>query len=381
MDFERETSGQYLYRFVVEQMNERSFLDQATLSRETGVSKFTISRFLKVKGDKDIEFKAALSLMKFFDSINFGEYMDEYCLKLNKPVGIINALEFASNYKRGDLTDNLIAKHSDKKGEIKEWLEVYDLNRKRTSMSDNDVLNKCKVLYGRVSAPEIQIKLDLIEAATISVNDYQTLHYMAERVNLKVKELREGFIKDSFQIKIFSYFSYAKLYNHNDPETAISYSESIIRNSVSPNYLIGSAYVIIGQAYMFTDKTKSLKNIEKAITKFEDDGNLEFAKKLRENDIAFIKNVHKVEMDLNVLRGEELAHQLLVRNKYQEALDVLNKLPETTFSLIYKGVATCNITYLLDAYGLLVKSGKAYYKRLVEREINKIVDQNKGVLN
>jgi len=370
-----ETSGQYLYKMVTDHLYEREFLDQATLSRETGVSKFTISRFLKAKGAKDIEFKAALSLMKYFDSYNFGEMMDEYCLKLNKPVGIINALEFASNYKRGDLTDNLIAKHSDKNGEIKEWLEVYDLNRKRTSLPVANVLDKCKYLYGRVSSPEVQIKLDLIEAATISKNDYQTLHYMAERVDEKVKHLREGFVKDSFKTKIYGYYSYSKLYNHNSPSEAIEYAEYIINSPVSPSYLIGSAYVTIGQAQMFVDKEKSLKNIETAIRYYERESEYEsYAELLKTNDIVFIKNIHGEFMDLNSLEGEELAHQYIVREEFEKAVSVLDEIEETTFALLYRGIATKNLGNLLEAYGQLIKSGKTYFKYLVEREIEKITN-------
>ncbi|WP_054704824.1 AimR family lysis-lysogeny pheromone receptor [Bacillus sp. JCM 19041] len=378
-DIKAGKSSQYLYGVVKEFLRNRPTLDQATISRETGVSKHALSRFLLAKGEKEIDFQSALSLLKFFDSNSFADVMDEYCHMLHKPVGIMNSLEFASNYKRHDLTDNLLATHADKKGEMKEWLKVYSLNKRKAELSYEQITEMCKDLYGKVSSTEVKIKLDLIEASCMTNVDYQSVMRLTERLEGKVEALRDGFIKESFKMRLYGYYANSTLYFNADTEKALDYAYQVIQSKVVPMFWLASSHLTIGHAKMYDDKIGAINEIELSSKYFRLAGNEPLSKQLINNDVMFVRNYYKDRINTDLLSGEELAHQYIVREENEKAIKVIEELEESSpFALIYKGMAKKNLTDMLDGYGQLVKTGRLFYLPFVKREINNLINTMKG---
>lgn len=371
-----ETSGQYLYKIIRKFMIDHEVLDQTLISRGSGVSPFTLSSFLEARGEVDLQFEEALSLTKYFNSIHFIFIMETYCLKLDHDKGILNSLEFASNYERHLLTDKLLVIHKDKSGPIKDWLEIYELNRQRKKQTKKDtVLRRCDELGRRVSCATMKIKLKMIEVATMGGGDYQSLLNKAKDINDSLQTIEDNFIKESFKVKVYGYFANAMLYYEDDREKAIKYAKYLIKNKGTPMYLIASAHLTIGQAFLFEEKEASLRNIKIAIQMFELSGYEFYASKLRHNDLVFVQNIHGEKLDLLTLRGEELAHQLIVRKQFKQAIAVLKSVEETDFSHVYKGIASKDINLLEETLADLTKAGKHFLKNYVERELQKLYQE------
>ncbi|PAF08637.1 hypothetical protein CHH65_13700 [Shouchella clausii] len=369
-------SAEYLYHVVKTYMNEKK-LQQIDVSHATGIRKEYISRFLSAKGKNDLEFSTVLNLIRYLAASEYLEIMDNYCLKLEKPLGIMNALEYASNYERHDLTSNLLALHAGhKKGEIREWLEVYDLNKRRKTMSPYDVMDACRNLYGKVTSDEVKVKIDLIEAVSTYTKDYKSLLRMCDRIETKIKQLRDGFIKESFKIRFFNLHANAVLYYKNDVDTALEHTEYVIKNKVSPTFLVASAHLIRGQAQMYDRKEESIQNIRTAAKLFKLAGYSDYAQNLLENDLVFVQNYHRDIVDLENLKDGELAHQLLVRGDREKACEVLSKLDDKDpFTLLYKGMAFRDMSYFIEGHAIIVRDGKTFFKRAFEREFYQFAER------
>ncbi|WP_144558557.1 AimR family lysis-lysogeny pheromone receptor [Shouchella miscanthi] len=369
-------SALYLHEIVKGYMNEKN-IAQVDISNAIDLPQVYISRFLKAAGKNDLEFATVIAIVRFLAPSNFLEIMDNYCIKLEKPLGIMNALEFASNYKRADLTDNLIAMHSDKKGEIKDWLDVYDLNRRKPHMTTSEIVESCKSLYGKVSSIEMKIKLDLIETVSTYRNDYRILLQMADRLEPKLDKVRGSFIKDSFKVKLYVFFANAHLYFNNNVDKARYYADFVINSNVAPLYLVASAHLTTGHSHMFTDRDKSIKQIDRAALLFKGSHHDSFSEELKTNDIPFVLNYHKIIIE-TPLKGEELAHQYIVRGELDKASEVLNETGnDNPFTSLYKGMVTKDIQHLLNGHAQIVKMGMLFYKTIFEREINNLLNERR----
>lgn len=330
------------------------------VTEEIGVSKSVISKFLS---GKDMDFKNLLPLLKYLDSYSYLDILDEYCLTLEKPVSIMKALEYASIYRRDELSANLLTMHSKRKGELGDWIIIYSLFHNMKTLDEEEVLFKCRELYGKVSTAEIKIKIDLIEAFVY----YKKINYtlmlgLTKRAEQQIDRLSDGFIKECFKIRLSTYLANAQLYANEDIEAAVKYANYVINNKLSPLLNVASAYHTLGHAHTFIDTELSVKYLKDASRMFKMIGYDEFSRQLLTEDMSFVLNVNGIIYDESIVNDEELAHQLIRQNRKEEAIEVLNKIEsETPFSLLYRGIATNDFAHILKAHGMMVRAGNTFF--------------------
>ncbi|GAF19484.1 hypothetical protein JCM19046_4137 [Bacillus sp. JCM 19046] len=299
--------------------------------------------------------------------------MESYCLKLDDLNGIVNALEFASNYNRSYLTDKLIAKHQNRTGLIKDWITIYSLNSRKREQASSTFVKQVRDLVSQVSTNEMKIRLQLMETEMVAQDDYKALMALTENLNIMLYEMDDSYLKESFKVKVYSYFATAMLYYKNDQDQAIEYANYLIQNKITPMYLMASAHLTIGQAFLFEEQEASLRNIRIAIEMFHLCGHEKYAQQIRENDLVFVQNYHEEKVDLCALSGEELAHQLIVRKQYKQALAVLKLVEKTSFSTVYQGIASKDRLLLEETLEEFLSSGMYYFANYVERELMKLM--------
>lgn len=337
---------------------------QIDIARKSGVSKQLIYMVLDKKGKKDLTFSKALSIIRAIDD-DFENTMDDYCREQDKPTGILSALEYASNFRRNELLDDLIAENRDQKGEIKDWVQIYRLNRDARKYSINDAIQKCRELYGKVSSPEAKLKLELTEF-DIKFNLYQSdIRYYISSFETKINELKEGFIKDSLEAKYKLFKAFISLYENNEVDKAIKLSDEIIGSSLSSTYIVGSAYHIKGHAYMYSDYDLSLNSLDKAryfygITDEKKGNSIQ-------EDIYFVMNVNKKEIPLDQLEGEELIHQLIIRGNHEEARSLIDNESKSPYEIMFKGILDRNPDLVFESYGLLRSAGKLFFANYIKK--------------
>ncbi|MBM7839065.1 flagellar biosynthesis regulator FlbT [Alkalihalobacillus xiaoxiensis] len=368
-----ETSAQYLYRMIKKLMVKHEIDDLKMISRGSGVPASTLSSFLGAEGEINLKFEEALTVTKYFNSIEFLKIMESYCLKLDDLNGIVNALEFASNYNQSYLTDKLIAKHQNRTGLIKDWVTIYSLNSRKREQASSTFVKQVRDLVSQVSTNEMKIRLQLMETEMVAHDDYKALMALTEDLNIMLYEMDDSYLKESFKVKIYSYFATAMLYYKNDQDQAIEYANYLIQNKITPMYLMASAHLTIGQAFLFEEQEASLRNIRIAIEMFHLCGHEKYAQQIRENDLMFVQNYHEEKVDLCALSGEELAHQLIVRKQYKQALAVLKLVEKTSFSTVYQGIASKDRLLLEETLEEFLSSGMYYFANYVERELMKLM--------
>ncbi|WP_099301909.1 AimR family lysis-lysogeny pheromone receptor [Bacillus sp. Marseille-P3800] len=370
----------YVYEEVAKWMNENN-KKQIDLSNGASVSKAIISRLLKTEGEKNLEFSSVLSIFRYIEPEHYMEKMDEYCARLTKPQGILNALEYAYNFQRIELTNDLLAEHSDRKGDIRHWLKVYALQRDIDKKSEEIAFEEMRELYGQVEQTEVKIRLDLIEHnLSFRNNNYSTSSFL-ERINKKIELLQEGFLKETYRLRYFFIQSLCKLYEQDSPDTAIQYAKYILLSPATPDLLKAPVEHMLGHAYMISDLEKSVYYIKKAATTYRSVEDPRYMG-LESDDINFVQNINNALIPLDGLSGEELAHQYIVRNEMANALTVLNNFDEdskTSYYYIYFGIAEKNLLKFLKGYGILMKTGNVFLSQIFESKFYAVFE-NREVL-
>ncbi|AIC95420.1 AimR family lysis-lysogeny pheromone receptor [Shouchella lehensis] len=351
---------------MVSLMNEKELVP-SQVAESLGWQRSIMSKFLS---GTTLDFYNALRLAKYLDGINYLEIMDDYCLSMDKKSGILCAFEYASNFMRHELTDKLVLLHEDKKGEVGEYCTIYKFNRERRDYSFNDAIEFLKYHYGKTNSLEINTKILLIEAGMyFDEMKFQTVLSLLKPLHSKLVDVNNRFIKESFNVRFAIFAANAELKAAGNTEKSIEYCHFLMDSVVTPDNLVASAHHTMGHAKIFESRVESVYLLQKAANLYRVAGSEANADGVLFNDIPLANSIHGHEIDLNEISGEELAHQLIIRGRNDEALALLNDLQDTPYTLLYKGMASKNFPLILQAHGIMMKEGDSFFIKLFEREL------------
>ncbi|WP_078392059.1 AimR family lysis-lysogeny pheromone receptor [Shouchella patagoniensis] len=358
------------FRIEIENlMNEKNILS-ANIAEALGLQKSVMHRFLS---GNTLEFSNALRVARFLDPINYLKIMDDYCKTIDKKIGILCAFEYASNFNRDELTKQLIEKHADKKGEIADYIKVYKTFLNRDNISHAEMMEFTKDNYGKTSSLELKTKILLIEASLyFGSMKFNTVHSLIDAIQVKIDGIANKFIKEAFKVRLSLYGANAELKAMGNVDKTVEYCRHLINSYASTDALIASAHHTLGHAYIFDRKEESEFLFKKASKLYYASGFEEVSKAVLENDLCLVKNIHGEEFDLSLTDGEELAHQYIVRGEIDKAIEVLDRVEVTPYSLLYRGIATRNFPLILEAHGIMMKAGDNFFIKIFERELYRL---------
>lgn len=367
--------SEVLYRSISNWLSEPG-RKQIDITNNTGVSKSLISLVLDKKGQKDLQFSKALSIIRYIED-DYLEVMDDYCRGLTKPMGVLNSLEYASNFGRKDLLDDLIADYSDHRGEVKEWVEIYKFERDRQMMKPEQAWEKCRELYGRVSLLDAKIKIELIESAIQFRDNEYNLKSFINRVENKFSYLRDGFFKDTLQVRYHLHVALVSLYEDVNIDKAVEHATKVIKSWLAHPFLIASAYHVLGHTEMYKSAAKSVEYLEKARRFYK----LADSPKHKDidQDIHFVNNLHGIKMDLDSMDQEETAHQLYVRGEVGRAVKILDSIKDkTAYGYLYTALCKNDAAALFTGYGMIKRSGNNFFSLLYEEKMKTMLNAERG---
>ncbi|GAF22528.1 LOW QUALITY PROTEIN: hypothetical protein JCM19047_2286 [Bacillus sp. JCM 19047] len=365
--------SEYLYQLV------RNYLSiegnkQVDISKATGISKPLISMFLDKKGQKDLQFSNSFAIIRYIEKEDYLDVMDDYCRTLTKPIGILSSLEYASNFNRRDLLDDLLSVHQDHKGEVKEWIEIYRFERDKDLLTSEMAWERCRSLFGKVTIPEALLKLELIESTlTFKQNFYDMNNFLA-RTDRKVHVLREGFLKDSLLLKYDLQRAYDSLYNRIDIQDAIQNANNILKSPLASDFIVASANHLLGHAYQGHSVDLAIRYLEMAQACYKKANSKKHEE--MEQDIAFVLSIHNVIHDRCLSCGdeEEVAHQHYVRGEVNKAIRLLkNQSQLSPFGKLYLGLCTKNVHQVFEGYGEMKQSGNNYFATFFTTKLDSII--------
>ncbi|PAD91661.1 AimR family lysis-lysogeny pheromone receptor [Shouchella clausii] len=349
-------------------------MTQTDLAEGSGTSKRLVSDFFS--GKSDPKFLGVLNIVRFLFPDSEDEKMEQYCREVHKKNAVISAMEYASRTCKDELLSELIDKFAGV-STIKEAARVYELDLLNKQGEHQKAIDGCRLLLGQTNSSVLRLKVELIESkAFYDMGEKLVMLKTVNRMEEKLEELGEGYLKESYKLTYYSVAARAHLYARGDNDTAIIYALRAIKakSTISP-IQTAEMYHLIGQAHLTSCVDTSLEYLNKAVEIYEAQGNVEWANVIKNNDIPFIRNINNEVFDFEECYDKgEWAHQLLIRGQKEEAKEVLSSLPQLNpFEVMYMGEACGDVMLLIKAHSEITKTGNAFFSKIIESKINKLV--------
>ncbi|MGG1483524.1 AimR family lysis-lysogeny pheromone receptor [Peribacillus castrilensis] len=326
---------------------DRREIQQKWLSSKMGVSPQSLNYYLK--GTNKIKFFPFYILMinVFSDEKDIKEGLVSYINKTDNVENLKSCLEWSIQNGEIELFELALNKAD------KETSSVYSLLllRRQNKISSKELFERAESLkLNQFKQKEIEVLLYIVSLYSLhDMKKFGGILLYADFVLKRVSTLKEGYLKDSFKIRVQELTAIALL-KENSVDKAINFAKKIIeegKDELFPLPII-SMQNLLGEAYVFTDIKKSIEHNKKAIEMFE---NLKFKNQNYEYGLKathdFIKITNNIFEGLYLIDKSEEAHLLAKQNdpkNKQKALEILNKLEEnnalTAHQLYYRALAT-----------------------------------------
>ncbi|WZY01858.1 AimR family lysis-lysogeny pheromone receptor [Bacillus sp. FSL W7-1360] len=358
---------------------------QHDLAYQMGMSEQALSRLMQ---GRSLDFKNTFIAAKYFYKDSWAEKMDEYCLGMTTTAGVISAFEYAYSNDRDKLTKKLLEKHSKSEQEIRDCHAIYKSFFGYTSSKENGEdrkeiysksLEELRLLYGHVSDPVLNTRiflfLGLLHFDNKALGVIPTYRGMFSQ---KINALRDTYVRDSLFAQYHTLEASYCLYADGDVELARLHAGEVIKNYTSSFLRKGAAMHIKSLSYLYKDKQKSISCMKESAEQYRRGGYRNYADEREKENTFFIRNVHKEEFYDEDLQGEELAHQLIVRGKNKEALEVIDCAVggDEACIQLYKSMAKRDVRGIMKAYKFFLKQGYTYFLELCENELEALVHHN-----
>ncbi|WP_186578070.1 AimR family lysis-lysogeny pheromone receptor [Aquibacillus kalidii] len=224
------------------------------IAKKVNCSQGTIFKFLD--GQK-IEVELVLDIVKLLAPEKEEEFMVQYCKEIDKPKHIKVAMEYCSTHHYFDGLKELINKsNSYSNKELNQWSFIYDthLKWKSGSINSNEMYNAI------ICSDSKNVELHLFKQIMQMYHFYELKKFdLVEQIynlaKLKSDELEDGYIKSSYQARMYQMYSHISLRVLNIPLQARKYAFKIIDSDVGISYT-AFAYHVIALSYFNDSQLK-----------------------------------------------------------------------------------------------------------------------------
>ncbi|WP_338465247.1 AimR family lysis-lysogeny pheromone receptor [Shouchella rhizosphaerae] len=329
-----------------------------------------------------LEFEDILTIVKYVDEDHFKPLMISYCKDAKKLQEVYSSFEFAFVYKDLALIDYLINRHQNDVL-LTHCCKVYSLGKRllENNISAENLLISTQSLLATNEHDATYIKLKLLEfTAFLRMKQLQTAFYLLQKLEITISQLDNRYLKTVFAARFSCNLALGYLNTHADFEKAELYALSTVVNPTSENILLGAAYRILGQIYLYQKNKfdQSYEHFQLAISIYEEINAHDQIDSILYQDIVFLHNLHNKYIDLNEkVDLEEQAHQHIVRGNRKRALELLNlqesKYGASKYSFFYRAKATNNISFYMNALKIAAKEGEIPVCYWMFEEFDKLI--------
>lgn len=363
---------------------------QKQYAQMAGVSEPTITRFMNQKAI--LGFDSILSIVKHKFPDREKQLMTDY-IRLQDNQNARLALEYCMMNQMPEIADQLIDKLKNSEYSAnKEWARVYEIERMRIKkeISPHDLNAMAHKIEAKSEEMKILAKLlDLY--ANYDLANYPYLQGLIIGLEQYIDDIKSGFMKRSFKLRLGQVLSYMSLYN-NEVDNSRYYANMIIENTDNP-YFMATAYHILGNSYLYETFEESLFFLNKALN-YYDLSNREQHKKVVIRNMNFVKcfwnkevntcsSEHQNSNEMKELEFHDICEIAFyeIRNenthKAKEILATLDLLEmadrKKGFYYYYMALASGdNIDLFYDSVRYFRKSGDKYYIKLPLKELKRL---------
>lgn len=372
---------------ILRTLEKSDSLDQRKLSKIAGVNESTISRYLN--GFEGLNLVSVLKIVKHLYPEQEKEVMAEYVLT-QKSRNARFALEYCDLNNLTEQMDYIIEQLSVSVNPVdKEWAKLYSLIQmyKKRSISMEELLMQVEVFDPK----EIEMKImkQILKGYIyVELGDYTSLTLHTKYIELFMKNVKNQFLRNCFNIRIGLTMNYVSLFR-NEIEKAREYSFLILEQDFFQD-LKAAAYHHLGHSYLFEDFDKAKQYMEQAInlySKFKKGRNLNVA----ERNLSFLQSYWKIEREFTLpLDTEENYRNYIyyliqkgctdVARNYLNKIDV-NSITETgkAFYYYYLGLLDNDKEYFYTSVEYFRKVGDRFQLKLPIDKL-RTLGENESVL-
>lgn len=363
---------------------------QKQYAQMAGVSEPTITRFMNQKAI--LGFDSILSIVKNKFPDREEQLMTDY-IRLQDNQNARLALEYCMMNQMPEIADQLIDKLKNSEYSAnKEWARVYEIERMRIKkeISPHELIGMAHKIEAKSEEMKILAKLlDLY--ANYDLANYPYLQGLIIGLEQYIDDIKSGFMKRSFKLRLGQALSYIALFN-NEVDSCRYYANMVIENTDNP-YFIATAYHILGNSYLYETFEESLFFLNKALN-YYDLSNREQYKKVVIRNMNFVKCFWNKEVntcsserqnsnEMKELEFDdicEIAFYEIINGNTHKAKEILATLDllemadrKKGFYYYYMALASGdNIDLFYDSVRYFQKSGDKYYIKLPLKELKRL---------
>ena len=333
-----------IFQYIKDEL-DRKGMSLVELAEASSVNYSTCSNYLRGKRGGKRKFENVLAIVRTVFPETEYDVMDQYLRDHSDKLSHRYGMEYAAINRQFKTLEWLVNKNIDKNNPNREWAEFYLalLNRAKGKLNPGQLFKSIMSIGAKT--PESRALLNILSAYSLyDSNQFEHMFDSIKTLEEELKDITSDFLRERFTIRYKQILANSYLRFFNDPVRSRETAEEILELTQS-KFVIASVYSTISLTYMFSDYERSRFYLELSKTTFEDAGIS--ADYLYNNNLAFLKNVHNLDVDeINDIDREEFAHHLINRGCKEQALHVLlEKEKRNNLSLLgqlYKSLAEVN---------------------------------------
>jgi transcriptional regulator with XRE-family HTH domain len=349
------------------------------IGQEVGVNPTTISRFLK--GQTNLNFEAALSIVRRFLPEKESEIMRDYCPQQDL-ANLRLALEYCLFNKHDDIAGVIIDKlHKTNNRVDKEWATAYRLylDFEHGNKTNEQVLNEAYKLSVSAKTLEIECLVRLIQMyANYSMRKYIAVIEAADGIFGSIESIGNDYVKSNYKTRISIALSTISVYL-DKPEDTRKYAIITIDSGATGNRL-GAVYFSMGLSYLYESSDKATEYLTKAIETYTNDTYIKSAKRT----LTFVQNLYGIIPEyIDYESGDtedmhEIAHMYIRKGNVEEAVKTLDRIDieqatehQLAFHYYFRGLAEDSVDHFYKSIYYFKLKGSKLYRKLPLIELSK----------
>lgn len=366
---------------ILESLNRRKSIDQRKLSQIAGVKDAAISRYLN--GFEQLNFESILKIVKYLYPVEELSIMGEYVLT-QKSKNARYALDYCFMHNLKEQGEELIDRllHSNNPSD-KEWGGMYALlnaiNQRERSF--RELLQQVEMQKPKEC--EMQILKGILKAYVyFGMDDFHSIVLHVKDTEKLLEEMKRGYIKDSFYVRLGLMMNYVALFDSNDVEKSRYYSSLIIEQDFFQGAK-ASAYNQLGHSYLFENYELAKHYMELAIDQFQKNGRDEPIQVVQHN-LCFLQSYWRIQRPFPFeLKGDsekvDYAYYLIQSGAKDQAIHLLEEVVveqisewNKAFYYYYMGLLHEKKDLFYQSIELFRKKGDFFHIQLPIQELHKL---------
>jgi hypothetical protein len=364
-----------LKQIILDEINNapRGYAEE--LARISG-SYVSGSNLTKVLRDPKKDFDSLLGLIKIIKHI-FGDdekkLMEQYSTEIDPNNKIArHMLEYLSVHRMLDSMKSLIDKMSDcKNAKSREWAKVYTLQHEAGTdfygMDFNLVVNRLNEF--RTNIHELNTLISIMRCNIYyKERMYKMFYELSRTIKFSIENIKDEFIKNSYNVKYNEIQSYLSLKVFNEPEKARGYAQFVLDSDTGKTFNAFAHYVI-GCSYLFTQYEKAKEHLYLSSKIYMDINRKDAADNVNEErellEIVWDKDIFSIHTN------RDYRYYWMIRTNRQMPEEIESLNLDKAFYFLIKGMKENSIDYLIQSLIVFVKQGDLFLANLTKFELLK----------